>query len=395
MAKVLVAFYNGIDSNDINAIPCFYESFIEGLRKAGNDVLVFTQPFFGLAEYDNIDECPDVKRNIIDFNPELCIVFNYAFCDISDIVDCPIVVYEVDSPIYYGNKSVLRRKKDRFIYFVPASDSINKIKGLFGVDESKIFIVSHFTEIRANQEYECDQANISFIGTNFYQEKNWYKDFLSVEPNEELYIYHKAYYEWLRKNPTADINTFWNAIDGTLFSGFKNVFSQSEVMHTLSAEKRLQVLSAIEPLGLRIYGTKNWREQYYCNTALNMAYDPTTIYSRKHNQDVYNSSKIGISVSHVQAQDGFPWRIMDIMASNACIVSDYHSGYEREFPEVVRIMPIYENQGEAYVWCKKLLEDEPLRKDTVERCQSVIDERFRFIHCLKRMEDALGMTLHI
>ena len=40
MAKVLVAFYNGVsDEKNPSAMPVFYEAFIQGLDRAGNQVI--------------------------------------------------------------------------------------------------------------------------------------------------------------------------------------------------------------------------------------------------------------------------------------------------------------------------------------------------------------------
>ena len=42
MANVFIALYNGVDTNNLSRLPCFYETFINGLRKAGNAVMVET-----------------------------------------------------------------------------------------------------------------------------------------------------------------------------------------------------------------------------------------------------------------------------------------------------------------------------------------------------------------
>lgn len=396
MSRILVAFYNGIKSErNPNAIPIFYESFLNGLCKAGNEVKTYAHNYFGNIEWGSIEKNPEVKKEVMDFDPQVCILFNNAFFDISDIVDCPIIVYEVDSPDVYANPEALATKKDRYLYFIAQEKSRDRIKQLFGPEDDYIRTVPFFSEIQANNDYCLEKVNISFIGSFFRLAKdNAFLRFMRVEPTYEILNDCLKYYKWMSNNPLEDENVFWNSEKNFFTERCRKLFFPFDVVHDLSNEKRIQVLSVIEPLGLKIYGSKEWAFEYYNNINLNMAYDPTEIYSLKNNQDVYNSSKIGISIAHLQAIDGFPWRIMDIMASNACLVTDYHSGFDRAFPKLKGVIPIYENAGEAYVQCKKLLQDEPLRQNIVLQCQEVIEEKYRFRHCLRTIEEYLGMNLH-
>ena len=111
------------------------------------------------------------------------------------------------------------------------------------------------------------------------------------------------------------------------------------------------------------------------------------------NQNIYNKSKIGINVSHLQATSGFPWRVMDIMASNACLVTDYHEDFKRLFGNIP--IPTYESELEAYEVCRQLIKDESRRKEIVLQCQEVIENKYRFRHLLPRLEEYSGITLHV
>ena len=108
------------------------------------------------------------------------------------------------------------------------------------------------------------------------------------------------------------------------------------------------------------------------------------VYSIQHNQDIYNRSKIGINVSHLQATSGFPWRVMDIMASNACLVTDKHEDFKRLFGKIP--IPTYDSASEAYMVCKELLKDEARRREIVMQCQEVINNNYRFKHLLPKLE---------
>ena len=135
MARCFVAFYNAIKDRRNTVVQCFYESFINGLIKSGNDVLVETTDIWNFSEI----ECPsNITKKIKDFNPDVCFLFNNCFYDISNIVECPIVVYEVDSFLFYKNKTVLYNNPNRFYYFVPQTSSFDILQQELHVDKNRI-----------------------------------------------------------------------------------------------------------------------------------------------------------------------------------------------------------------------------------------------------------------
>ena len=82
---------------------------------------------------------------------------------------------------------------------------------------------------------------------------------------------------------------------------------------------------------------------------------------------------------------------MDVMASNACLVSDYHEDFNLYFPKVP--IPLYDSPAEAKEVCSKLLKEENLRKDIVAQCHEIIEEKYRFKRYRKNWEDILGISL--
>ena len=69
MARILVSFYNfARDDKDFNIMPPFYESFVNGLKNAGNDVLCFFHKTFTRKFAESIPE--EYKNRITDFNPD-------------------------------------------------------------------------------------------------------------------------------------------------------------------------------------------------------------------------------------------------------------------------------------------------------------------------------------
>lgn len=388
MARIFVSFFNAVKDGE-SAMPAFYESFLEGLRKHGNELLVYHHMYFNGEEFKK--NIPDAhKKELVIFDPDLVILFNNNYYDVSKVIDCPIVIYEVDSPLYYANKEKLRQNSERYLFFVPQVESVECLNLDFGVSKSRIHLLPFFTEIQA--EKKDQEMNISFIGSKFLGMAN-------AAPWNIMHDFQPS---------LNDIQTFGNLLkfiesnpfyhDEDLSKNFvfenerilKN-FSTKDAIAFLSEQKRVQALSEVADLGLRIYGNNAWGTGTPLNSELALCYSAQQVYSLKHNQDIYNSSKLCININHLQAVSGFSWRVCDVMASNGCLVSDYKYNFEKLFPNV----PIYSftNRFEARKVCLELLNDESKRLDSVAACQEVINERYRFIHCLTAMSEILGITL--
>lgn len=392
MANILIAFYNGLDEKNGNRIPAFYEAFIEGFKKAGNMVYVMPVNWGFCMEFPDIDE--EMADSIRQLNLDICFLFNNCFLDISDVIDCPIVIYDVDSPIYFSNQSRILNNVDRYVFFTTQTESAETIKRVYGAKDSQIFEIPLFTSIEKDATAIFDK-NISFIGTNFLKMNEMalqrvMKADVSKEEIEALQLCYEYCSKHPFDNPKAVISTVFKDKAEKIFELMK----WADIRMNISAERRVEVLSCLYPLGLTIYGTKNWKYDYYGHFNLNIAYNETEISSIADNQYVYNTSKIGINVSHIQAQSGFPWRVLDIMASNACLVTDYHVGFKKLFPEVMDILPVYSTAGEAYMQCWDLLNDESRRREIVLRCNEAA-EKYRFSFLLEKIEQNIGISLHV
>lgn len=390
MANILIAFFNGInDESNPNAIPMFYEGFINRLDEAGNSVLSIPHHLFG-RDFPEIDQ--GTKDAILAFKPDICFIFNNSFFDLADIVECPIVIYEVDSPRYFANKEAIRNHPDRYLYFVIQTANKEVLKKDFGIKDEHIFYVPFYTEI--HPEEITPTTNISFIGSKFTgNEGDLFTEFMQAGPTKEEKEMYIACIDEIARNPQITPEELVYKCNVTSELVARRLAIPSILM-ALSGEKRIRVLSAVADLGLDLYGTKNWGSDYYCELRLNLSYNNINVYSIKDNQDILNRSKIGISVAHLQATSGFPWRVMDVMASNACLVTDYHSDFEMLFPELKGIIPIYETPYEAREICQKLLKEDGMRKEIVQQCNEVISKKYRFSQLLQKIEEYSGITMH-
>ena len=397
MARILLTFHNHLLFRFViqekkqleNALSAFYEGFVQGLKDAGNEVLVYSCADAMFWERDITQSCPqDIATKIQQFNPDLAILFNNSFYDITNIVECPIVVYEVDTPMYYSNKALLKDKVSRFMFCTSQFKSIEIIKNMFKAKQDKIKFMPFFSSVH-KQNIPIKQ-NICFIGSKFLGGKTLspMSSFLQQNPSEdEIEIYKQCLSE-LYQNPYIEYSTLINkySINSQKIKKELRLF-----VEYLSDYKRIKVLSSIADLGLSLYGNQYWMVDLPWDPFLTLSYKNKVVYSLEDNQNIYNSSKIGININHHQAVDGFSWRVCDIMASNACLVSEYKKDLEILFPNIN--IPTFSNIYEARNVCIDLLKNENKRLDIVAQCNEIIDKKYRFTNILEELEIFLNMKL--
>lgn len=123
-----------------------------------------------------------------------------------------------------------------------------------------------------------------------------------------------------------------------------------------------------------LYGTRSWLEKYHFDSRLNIAYVDKEVFSIEHNQNIYNRTKIGLNVSHLQAVDEFLWRVLDILSSNAFLVTDWHNQFKTRFDGLC--FPVFRDEQEARDICKHLLDDEDERRQIVEESNQYVARNF-------------------
>ena len=391
MARILVSFYNfAIGDKDFNIIPTFYSSFINGLKMSGNDVLCFFHKTVNRQFIENIPN--EYENKIITFNPDLCIFFNNSFWNIAEIVDCPIIIYDVDSANTFCHKDYIISNNDRFKFVTIQSSGYEQLEKTLNISKHNICYIPPFTEIRSSSDI-LPSKNILFLGTQFA----WKGipdaiKFLRCNPTSEERLVASEVLKEFEEFPYATLEYFYAKND----KHYKNKISYNDINRLafeISGLKRLKILSVISDLGLEIRGKYFTVEdvmKYFPEVAL--CYTNGFGYSLEYVQDLYNSFYIGFNINHIQAKYGFSWRVCDIMASNACLVTEFKEDLKLLFPKVN--IPTFTNFSEAREQCKRILSSEYLRADIVGAAHEAIDENFRFKHVLERLEDFLSCSLH-
>lgn len=387
MARILISAFCPIMHDSIFRLGIFYEGFAKALVNSGNEVKVInTAEFTGRANnelYLSIDG-KSLLKEIKNFDPELIISFNHEIPRaVLDNTECLIAVWDADSIDYFKDKIYLKKHISRYLFLCFSKDGVKNAIN-FGASANQTHHILAGTSIEAVDIKQ--NKEISFIGTRFQAPEGFYKllkdhgaEFLKPiikELSQDFYSNHR---EILRKYNAEWIESYLPAV---------------ALASLTSPQKRTSILNDLQELGLNIYGDSDWYGYARDLPFLALCYDPKPVYTLQHNQDIYNSSKICINISHAQATNGFPWRVMDIMASNGCLVSDKNTGLE-EFTKGYVNIPMYESRSEAFELCKKLLKDDPWRKDITIAAQKCIDDKGRWSLRLKELSQITGLDLQL
>lgn len=158
----------------------------------------------------------------------------------------------------------------------------------------------------------------------------------------------------------------------------------------LTSEQRIECLSALTDMDLHIY---TWSQNFRCISnyySLFRKCHLESVYSIEASQNIYNESKISLSLPHAQVNTGFSWRVCDIMASNSMLMSNPSEDLIRLFDGTV---PTFDSARELKDKCQYFLKNEAERTDIVKACQKLIDNNHRYENVFNIIEDYSGMKL--
>lgn len=394
MAKILFCISNSIPVNGEYKIACFYEQIISELQKCGNDILVFDPNLFNTSPFcsentlkSEISEA-SLRGQIIKFSPDLVIAFNNTtYSGILDITDCPIVVWNADMPYLWNQTDLIKNNKDRYTLFSFSDCVIKQIQDFFGFEDSQCHYVNCATSLQP--ENISQTRNISFIGSCFITDPVFYP-LINKHCGEENLI---RLMREIHQNPFSSKEAVLEKISEApaLSSDFSEI-SAGYYPNLYSAQNRIQTLLNIVDLGLSLYGTKEWLDLMTWLPDIAAAFNRQAVYSAKHTQDIYNGSRIAININHCQAATGMAWRVPEIMATNACIISSENQFITDSFKKYLKI-PTFSNSFEARDLCQKLLKDDKWRQEIVTASQQAVDAEWRWSHRFKQIEDILGISL--
>ena len=380
MAKILLLREQTQIGNDINNQVCFYDALNKELNNNGNDIMCLnTIQEIYLRKSSTKKWINSWIDKIKTFNPDIIFTFNNRiFQEIINVTDCPIVLFEADLADFFVNIEFIKNYKERY-YMVTFSEKYIDTYKQLGFDDERIILLHPATSVQSENAEK--KNNISFIGSCFGGIDFKIKEYMLSQGNSAAcYEMYKEYWNSNSHNYKELLAKYFP----------NNNFSVSDYYKIF--DNRVIVLQSILDLGLKLYGV-NWNNLPSIYLPLISAYDSTPMYSLKHNQDIYNSSVINLSISHPQCEGhSFPWRIYDIMASNGVLVSSYADQLNELTKNYVQI-PMYENPYDARELCKKMLKEDNLRNDIIAASNEFIDKFGRWQDNLEKIQSFTNVKI--
>lgn len=386
MSNILILLHQTIiDKNKPHAVVCFYESIANELSSNGNNVKILNLALCKDYHSDNLSFLDGITKNVLfedikNFNPDLIFTYNnQIFKEIFKITNCPICVFDADSVELFPNKEYIKLHSERYYLFTCSPGWEDCKYEQIGFKKDNIGQINFATSIK-NVKLEKDK-NISFIGTNFLPISNYILD----EFGKNVYLSKKELYDILIKFwQTEKYNT------QELKEKYLSYYNDTELYSFW--DTRLIVLNSLLDLGLNLYG-KFWDKLPNYFFQLKLAFNETPMYSLLHNQNIYNSSHINLSISHPQCNGyTYPWRIYDIMASNGLLITSYSELLKKQIKNFVDI-PMYENPYDARELCKYALGNPSYCEDIISKSNEFIEKFGRWKDNLKIIQDITGVIL--
>lgn len=370
MSKILITFIQPILDNNPNNLICYYEGLIKELNRFGNDVLRLNL----ITKYNKSKTLNKIKQ----FSPDVIFAFNNQIKeDFIKVTNCPIVLFDADSIDLFNNIDLIKKYQERY-FMVTSYEGWDDRYSKLGFSKNRICSIHPATAIQS-KPLEKDK-NISFIGTNFDFNNNInIENFIKNDSDRRIY---------------ESLLYFWNNNDYNYKNYLKTFYKGKFSLFDLYClfDSRTFILNSILDLGLNLYGV-GWDNLSNSNYALSSAFIKEPKYSLSHNQYVYNSSKISISISHPQTNGyAFPWRIYDIMASSGMLISA-RADLLKKYTKGIVDIPMYDSPYDARDLCKKYLKEDSLREDIVALSNEYIEKFGRWQSNFEILEYFLGIKL--
>lgn len=371
MTKILFSVLSNITSRKKGTLDSFFQNFVDSLTQNGNEVFLFLSNDYIKVSKNNearyFYNKEDLIKKVNRFKADLIITPNHEIpLDILENTSCPILVYTADSPAYFRNKKYIKENKDRYFFMHGGWNNIFPaiLKEIYDIKEEQNFYIGHTTNVQADPN-AIIKRNIGFIGFI-----GW--------PNIATYELTKA------KNQTH----FQNMLQSMEKQGIHSIaYTQVKTSNI-----RIKVLDAIQDLGLEVFGIPN--NFIPCggySWELMKCFNFKQVLTTKENEEILNSSLISPNLYNYQAPNGLSWRVSDVMASNAALISPPKDDLKKLSPYID--IPTYETPAECRDLCQRLLKDTIWRKDLVEGSQKAINEFCRPIHTLEKIEKFMNVKL--
>ncbi|OQB40086.1 MAG: hypothetical protein BWY04_01452 [candidate division CPR1 bacterium ADurb.Bin160] len=377
MSRILISYFSDYGE-------AMYDAICKELLNNGNDVLRINTE--GVILYQKWgEECKlknkEIIKKVLKFKPNLVMNFNNSLpIEITQMLNCPNCIIDADNPETFWNKKYIKNnhKKFKFLGLQKYSKTMYRKLLSHKINNKNYLFFPPATSVKAQKLQK--KFNISFIGSNFFPLRIPDEDFFYSKNAINIYKKYKK-------------NYFYDC-DKEYGGNIKKRNEHKTICETIRAfyvgQDRLKHMSVLTDLGFTFFGVRWWNKIAYYDFDIASCFNPKKITTNIENQWVYNSSKISINISHPQAKSSFSWRVMDIMASDSCLLTEYKEDWNELFGKYiskeVKEAIIYNNRYELRQKCITLLDNEKLRNKCIEELQNAIEKNGRWHKRLLKLQ---------
>lgn len=392
MARIIVCAMSNVTWLRGRHVDSFVEGLIRALSRSGNDILNIRVNDFRFGGHVVVSRAA-LREKIKNFGPDLILTLNneFPYPELIDETTCPIACLAADSYAFFSNKEKIRKFPERYYFFNFSNDTIKTLKDWFPEaypDRNVLF--GHATDLRATAiEQDID---LSFVGSiaNWNRELVGYFQRLPNIPGMSYPSQNEAKAQFFELFDRFRDDPFMTLKSGCLPAEPSwRLPLEASFIHLLTCQQRFKTLSVLSDLGLKLFGYPHaYSELLLYDEKLFRCFDFTPSVTMDHATQTYNRSKISLNLPHGHAQEGFSWRVCDVLASNATLLSCRQ-------PDLVALskgyvdLPMFDSPAEARELAVKLLADPLWRKDISVACQGMIEDKCRFEPKFRIMEQVI------
>jgi hypothetical protein len=187
----------------------------------------------------------------------------------------------------------------------------------------------------------------------------------------------------------------WSIDRILLDCGLDRVWFEIQLQNFISNQERAQAVERTSKLGVTLFGNPDWILAFGSCGGISTSFRPShSISCHRDLMDIYNSSRICINVPQIQVCGALPYRVLDILASDALLITKYSEAddattlFGLDCPIVT-----FKDLDELYFLCDFYLKNDDRRLDKVNQCKELVRSGFDFADRCRDILDFLGVPL--
>ena len=162
------------------------------------------------------------------------------------------------------------------------------------------------------------------------------------------------------------------------------------MLQLAASRMRAAFLSAVQPLGLTIYGDGYWGKREWVGNLVE-AYAGRSLHYETETPEVYAASAINLNLCHPQIKEGVPMRVYDVLACGGFLLTEYRPVLEEQFT-VGRDLDVFRTPRELAEKAAYYLAHPEARQEIARHGRETVLQHHTYVQRLSTLMERLGVT---